>query len=247
MSLIEVKNSQIIRNQVKYKLKTNIGSLTSLIVSQVIALLLTIGSSSGGGIGSSWGLEIEYEYYTIDFISFFIIIWAFMVGMILPRLINEEATFIATHKTNTIANLIYVLLLSCIAAATTIFAGYLQKVLLMINGTEVMDVGFSLFSDPSLFIGTIYVHILYYFLACSLGYLFGTCVKYSRILLIVIPAILFGLLVFSMNKGVPIFQHFIFFYYNEPSMIIFFIKILLTVIVFFGLSHLLNKRMEVGK
>ena len=59
MSLVEVKDSQIIRNQVKYKLKTNSGSLTSLIISQVIALLLTIVSSSGGIFGNFFGLEID--------------------------------------------------------------------------------------------------------------------------------------------------------------------------------------------
>lgn len=246
MSLVEVKDSQIIRNQVKYKLKTNSGSLTSLIISQVIALLLTIVSSSGGIFGNFFGLEIDYQYYTIEIISFFILVWAFMTGMILPKLVNEEVTFITSHKTNTIANLVYSFFISCIAGVTTIFTSYVQKILLMIEGTEVIGNGFSLFSEPKLFIGTIYFHILYYFLACSLGYLFGTLVKFSRILLIIIPAILFGILVFSINKGLPIFQQIVFFYYNEPSMIVFFIKILLTVIVFFGLSHLLSKRMEVG-
>lgn len=242
MSLSTVKLSQTIRNQYIFKLKSNIGLFSSLIILQALAMLFSL-----GGAGMSGGSFYTISYYTADYMIVFTMIWAFIVAIQLMTkdYRNHDFTFVTNRLGSSVANVLFLLTASIIGAITSLLSGYLLKVIVYYSFKR----GFlnSAFSPPlkELIFGFI-ATILFIFIISLVGYLVGTIVQVNRAFVILLPVLFLGTLFMAAQSGqdnllIMIGE----FYLQEFTFGLFLIKMVMTGLLLWISVRLLSNRLEV--
>lgn len=240
MSFATVSFKEIVKKQFCYKLRAYSAVFTSFIVLQMIGLLFstTMTGSSGGG---SIGIDYQIKYYTNDVQLIFTFIWIFTSGLLLTTTAyrNDDLTFIGTRLTSSIANIAFLATASIIGAVFTWLSHYLLYVVIyLVTGRQlvletdaltVFDIG----------IGVV-VTMLYILLISSAGYFVGVLGQVHKAFRIIIPALVFGVMINSVNF--PIVQNVTAFFGMESSFLLFTLKVfIVTGVLFYSATFLMNR------
>lgn len=248
MYLTKISLWDIVKKQFRFKLKSYRGVFTSLMILQIIGLLFSLGGEGGGG-GGSETISYDVNYYSGNFLLAFVMIWAFISAIIVTTQAYryDDYSFVANRLSSHISNILFLLYASVIGGITFVLASQsLKLAFLFQKDRELIE------SQPMTiqqlaegFAGT----ILYLFLFTALGYLVGILVQRSKIFIVILPALLFGSLflnVFLASEStyvIDIGQIFV----REASFLLFFVKVLLTSALAYGIAAWISNSLEVRK
>ncbi len=125
MSYITVNLTNVILNQYRFKLKAYLGTLTTLIFVQLIAILLSLGGVGGSGAGNG-SISININDYSGDMVTSFTVFWAFITGILITTKSYDEVgyTFVTNRLSNNLANILFLFTASIFAGITAILSRY---------------------------------------------------------------------------------------------------------------------------
>ncbi|MBS4174412.1 hypothetical protein [Bacillus sp. FJAT-49736] len=247
MFLTEMNLRELILKQYTFKLHAYIRVFSSLIATQLIAILVSL-----AGVGSSGtsmdGMQLNITYYSADMIIILTIVWAFFSSILITTKAYrfDDFTFISTRLSSNVANVLFLTTMSTIGGATAMFAGNLLKAIIFVaNGTRFIENGSILDAPQNLLIGIV-VSILYIMFFSALGYLFGILIQLYKPLVILIPVALIGFSIIQAIHGKgeamdTLFKGF----FMESSIWVFVVKALLSSILLFACAGAISNRMEV--
>lgn len=242
MSLIEVKEFDLIKKQYRYKLKSFNGSFASLLFAQFLGFLFSLGGSGGMSSSGSDGWSFSVSYYSGDIIIGFTIIWAFITGVTITTKAYryDDFSFVTNRFTSNISNIMFLVTIGILGGVTAMLAGMLLKTVMFFRfGTEFI-IG-SHVTVSGLFIG-ILATCLYVLLFGALGYFCGMLAQVNRIFSFLLPMIFFGML--FLSPRFKALQEIFSFYFTEESLFLFTIKVLFTVVILFNSSIAVSNRLE---
>ncbi|MCT2535589.1 hypothetical protein NC661_07055 [Aquibacillus koreensis] len=247
MYLTEVNTLQIIRKQYQFKLKAYVGAFTSLLVMQVTAILFSLGGT--GGMSSSDGyLYISGTQYNGSIVIAFTMLWAFISSILITTKAyrNDDFTFVTNRFTSHVSNIYFLLAASIFGGITAMLSGYLLKLIayLFYNYDAILVTEHAI---SSILVGATST-IFYILLFSALGYVIGVLVQLSKLFIILIPAFVIGNLFLQAGERVsPLvdFNKVVHFYISESSILLFMVKVSVTILVLFSLSIFITNRMEV--
>lgn len=247
MSLTTANPMEIIKKQFVFKLRANIDAFSSLIGIQLLGLFFSLIGGVGSSGSFSSGLTIEAKYYSADLVIVFSIIWGFVTAITITTkpYRNHDFTYITNRTTSSVSNILFLFASSFIAGITAMLSRYL---LLMVEHFFYKQQLYgSLFTGKEFFIG-VCVTVLYISLASSIGYLVGTLVQVHKIFVVFIPVLFIGALILdAIMQSEPFSTKLFAFYFMESNLVLFIMKVLLTVTLLFLSSISLLNRMEVRR
>ncbi|HEY5561082.1 MAG TPA: hypothetical protein VIK72_04860 [Clostridiaceae bacterium] len=256
MYLIEPSVFDIAKKQYLFKLKTNFGLFFSLIIVQMFAILLTLSGMSGSTSTGGSGFDITISFISGNIVIVLTLIWALSISITMTSIkdINMDFTFVSNRLTSSCSNIGLLITLSFYAGIATALSSNLIRILYyyIYHSKNIVNEGF--FISPKYILMNIISTVLYIILIISIGYFLGSLFQHNKVFIILFFAIpfgiIFGLKLFSSNlNGTSIYflTNIFNFYFKEGSLIIFAIKVLITVAVLFSIAVLLSKRLEVRK
>ncbi|WP_338753661.1 hypothetical protein [Bacillus sp. FJAT-52991] len=245
MSLTNVTLGNVVKKQYVFKLKSYIGALTALISVQLLAMFFSFNASSMSST-SREGLTVKITYYSADIVVIFTIVWAFIIASILPTKAyrNDDFTFVTNRVSSHISNILILFTLSMLGGITAISVSFLLRVIAyFFTDIQFTNINYLFHAPHHLLIGVIAAS-LYMFLFSALGYFAGTLVQLSRAFIFLLPILYLGPLLVGATSGrdmTAIYQ----FFFGESSILLFVIKVFITVALLFTCSIALSNRMEV--
>ncbi|MFB7638296.1 hypothetical protein [Peribacillus butanolivorans] len=246
MSLTSVNLWETVKKQYFFKLKANIDAFSSLIGIQLLALLFSFGGVGSVGMGGE-NFSINIKYYSADLVIGFTLIWAFVTAIVITTkpYRNHDFTFVTNRLSSSLSNILYLLTASIVGSITAILSGDLLEILARIL---LDDQIYSFNTGLQELVMGIGVTILYVFFVTSIGYFIGALVQESKLFIILIPVLFFGILFLeaSMQKE-PFLINVFKFYGMESTLSLFIIKVIVTVAVFFTAAISILNRMEVRR
>lgn len=247
MSLIETNLYDIVKKQYLFKIKANFNLLYFIVVSQIIGILLSL--LSGTGSASNGSLTVTYYNASIVIVFTFIGIFMTSLNLTTDSYRNKDFAFVTNRLTSNISNILILISLCIISSLAVVLCDSLMRVLTyLVNGTNqiAMD-GFTL--TPSNMLLDFITITLLSTLIGSIGYFFGCLIQKNKIYILSLPTIIVGLL-FSVrinSMGLSFLKKIFEFYFNEISIPIYGIKLIITTLFFFYVSTILTNSIEVRK
>lgn len=173
-SLTNISLKNIVKKQVKWKVKLYISALSSLVIVQIIFAVLTSSTGSESYGSGSGNLNVHFFNYSLDMFLMISAIWAFVVALLFTTKAYriDDLSVISSRTSSAIANILVMIIYSFIAVILMISTYYLQVlgILLVEKKSFVLD---HLFISPSVF-------ILCFSSIClfgAIGLLLGTSLK----------------------------------------------------------------------
>lgn len=173
-SLTNISLKNIVKKQVKWKVKLYISALSSLVIVQIIFAVLTSSTGSESYGSGSGNLNVHFFNYSLDMFLMISAIWAFVVALLFTTKAYriDDLSVISSRTSSAIANILVMIIYSFIAVILMIPTYYLQVlgILLVEKKSFVLD---HLFISPSVF-------ILCFSSIClfgAIGLLLGTSLK----------------------------------------------------------------------
>jgi len=249
MYLTEPRFVDIVKKQMLYKFNGYTGVFTSLLVMQLLGIFTSFGN---GGHFSSYGetLEIAQMQLTNDTLVIFTLVWALSIGVLLTTTAyrNDAFTFVSNRFTHHLSSYLFLMIAAIIGGITAALAGSAIKLFALMNYDSVAIETAGLFSSPYDFALRIIASILYTLLFAGIGYAIGSLIQRSKL---VIPIILIAVFIgpwFLLGVNLsPNPNQIVSFYGNETSIVLFILKVLVTVVLLFILSVVITNKMEVRK
>lgn len=240
MYLTEPKMSNLVMKQYKYKLNSYIGALTSLIMIQIIAILMSFASTGMMGTGTEL-IGINVYYYTADFVIIFTMLWAAMTAITITTKAYrfDDFSFVTNRITSNLSNIVFLITISVIGAVTAILSSFFIKTIMyFIFDLEKMMVIQASFIEYVVGIVALFFYLL---LFSAIGYFIGTLYQVSKASLFLSIALLITAIILL---GIPIEVVFQFFAFEE-SIGMFIVKVLITVLGLFVTSSAMSNKLEV--
>ena len=102
MSLTKVSLWEVVKKQLRFKLKSYRGMFTSLMILQIIGILFSLAGEGGGGGSSSNGFSYDMTYYSSNIMFALIMIWAFISAIIITTRAYrfDDYAFVANRLTS---------------------------------------------------------------------------------------------------------------------------------------------------
>lgn len=250
MSLTEPRLTDIVKKQFRYKLNAYTGVFSSLLVMQLIGIFFGFNAGGGGGSYNGNTLTFDYRLASGDMPVIFTLIWAFSMGILVTTLAyrNDAFSFISNRLSHHLSSFLLLLVASSIAGTTATLAGSIIKFISLFQNDLLFSETISLFASPFDFSMQIVTSIVYTILFAGLGYLIGSFIQLSKL---VIPLLIVGLFIlpmFGLNVyGSGIIEKMVVFFGTETLFPIFLLKVIMTVSVFYAISILITNKMEVRK
>lgn len=240
MSLVKADYRPMIYKQYIFKLKAYKDAVTTLMIIQIAAILLSLGGTESMGGGSSVGISMTVNYFSSDFVIALTWIWAFTTGSSLTSKQNRKIDFIfaANRFTSSAANILYLLTVGLFASITSVLAGSAILVIRSIfssNDLLITEYSYSLFAVSILY------NYLYVILIFSLGYFIGASVQKTRWSFILLPFLLAAYMYMFLPSNPSVFE----FFFLEESQLLFLIKVLAVSFILFSSSTVLLHTKEV--
>ncbi|WP_456276281.1 hypothetical protein [Bacillus sp. AK128] len=237
MSLTEASLSQIIVKQYRYKWNSFFGIFSTLFITQFLGVLISLGSTSGGGTSSEF-LSVNLSYFSGNIVIGFTFIWGIISAILLTTKAYryEDFTFVTNRLSSSISNILILVTASIIGGITTILSSVLYKLIIVFvyYNSELINTPIAL---SELLLGMV-VTTLYILLFMSVGYLIGMVGQLNKLLMFLFPPLVIFLLL--RNDGDVIN-----FFISESSFLLFFVKAVAIAFLFFATSVLIHNRMEV--
>ncbi len=250
MSINEVKTgpstlSQVILKQYGYKLKGHSGLIYSLIIVQLLAILLSLGSSSGMSSNSDL-ISIAVRTYTGDILLICSLLWLMVVASLLGSqpYRSMEFSVVNNRLVSHASNILLLVTYAVYAGVTSTLAVIIHRLILSATLKEGEFLFGGLQIIPQDLLLGIFVATLYFILVAATVYLIQSFSLHSKglgiILWICFFAFGFGTVrIFDFNLG-KVLE----FYAAETSLGVFVLKVFCTAVLFFGSSMLITKGME---
>ncbi|MHA6258892.1 hypothetical protein ACXYMX_03145 [Sporosarcina sp. CAU 1771] len=253
MYLTEPRLFDVVKKQLHYKFNGYTGVFTSLLIVQVIAILLGIGTM---GNHSSFGESVTVIGMTStnDNVVLFTLIWAFITGILVTTTAyrNDAFTLVSNRLSHHLSSSLFLLIVATLAGITAALSGSLLKFIVFFQGAAIYIETPGLLNSPTDFLYRIGTAILYVLLFISLGYLVGSFVQKSKI---IIPLLLLGLFTVPFlglqaqsnhsTDSSGLFENLIFFYGAESNFLVLGLKVVCTVALFFTISSVALMNREV--
>lgn len=242
MSLSTVKLSEIVKKQYYFKVKANVGLLSSLILLQLFGVLVSM-----SGTGSSGGSFYYISYYTADAMIVLTMIWAFITAnqLMSKDFRDHDFTVVTNRLATNLSNALFLLTVSVIGAVTALLSGYLSKVIIYFSfKADYINAATSLTVKE--FIFGLTATILYVFLASMLGYLIGAIVQINWAFIVLLPVLAIGFLIMAAQDNQFNMLTFLYdFYFSEAIFFLYVLKVVATCSILFISASLLSNRLEV--
>lgn len=241
MSLTKISLWDVVKKQFFFKLKSNIDAFNSLVWIQLIGIFFGFNSSSSWSMD---GIDINIGYFSADGVIVLSMFWAFVTAITITTkpYRNLDFTFVSNRLSSSLSNILFLFTGSVLAAVTGMLSRFMVQFIHMSFGSgEVFTIPFGI---GDFFIG-VGATVLYLFLISALGYFIGTLVQVSKLFTFIVPAVIIAFMYadIGINEKPLILQT----YFMESSFLLFFIKVLITVVVLFGASMAILNRLEVRK
>lgn len=245
MSFTQTSLQNVAKKQYLFKLKANIGASSALIIAQVSAILFSL--IGGGMMGSSSdGLSISVSNFSGNVIIAFTMIWAFIIAFTLTTKTfrNTDFSFVSNRLSSQLANIAFILTFSVLGGISAMLCGVLLKVsVFFVLGSE--DVLLEYVGLTQLLSG-ILVASSYIVLCAAAGYFMGTLIQLSKLFIIIIPAFIIGPIFLGQNNPIEmLFTAIVQFFAGEGSLLLFLLKVLLTITLLFISATLVSNRIKV--
>lgn len=247
MSLTEVSVSSVTKKLYMSKLKAYIGMFASLVFSQLLAMVFSLGSNGGSSGGSEW-LNVQVSRYSGAVIFIFAIIWVFTMAILLTSKANRDDhyAFVTNRLTSHLSNGYILITASVIGGVTVTLSSFLLKLgfYYYFQGNHIILAPHPL-QDMAIGISSATLYLL---LIATIGYFFGLLAQLNKLFIIIIPAILIGGSILGVRHSgksyvlVPIIH----FFTEETSILLFALKVAFSVGILFAGSILISTKMEVG-
>jgi len=232
---------EVVKVQVKFKLNAYMSAFMGLIIVQILGIFISLDGTNS--MGSGWNnISVNVSLVSNDLIFLFVAIWAFFVGhlMTTKAYLYDDFSFVTTRLSSNLANIIVLFLMSLFAGATSILTNYVGRVILLLFDKVDYMRSPGLLDDPlSSILNFIVVTLLILTIASS-GYLVGMLTQKNKLLLLFLPVIVIGLLMADLWPTVLQFL-----FYENVSMWVFLVKLLIITITCFALAIVSSNRLEV--
>lgn len=247
MFLNKMSFGTVLSKQFNYKLNAYMGVFTSLVVVQIIAILFSFSGSGSSNLTSS-NVSIHAIVYSNSNVVMLTFLWIIAHAIMMTTKAEREHsfTFVSNHLSNHYSNALFLLLASTVAGITTILSDFCIRVIIHLFGKTGpmigagLDVGYQL---NEVLYGIITI-ILYYILVSSIGYLLGVITQLHRMLPVLLPILVIGILIMIAQIESDVLLRIIQFYSQETNFIMFLLKTLITSILCFLGTILLSYRLE---
>ncbi|HEY8909245.1 MAG TPA: hypothetical protein VIM51_03045 [Desulfosporosinus sp.] len=244
MSSTEVNLLSISLKQYFYKLKAHTDLVNRLIITQLLALLFSLGGVSSMSSGSA-NLTVSLRSYSANIVIIFSILWILITAILLTTKPYKkmEMPLVGNRISGDISDVGFLMTASVFAGVTSSLAGVLLRVIMYFTFDR-SKMGFDSFSltFSDLLLGML-VAILYLGLISAVGYFIGMLTQMNMAFIVLIPAVIYGTLRVYTGLAQSVFE----FYVVDVSLPLFALRVIITSIMLFGVSMLLSNRMEAGK
>lgn len=250
MSLTEPRLTDIVKKQLRYKLNAYTGIFSSLLVMQLIGIFMGFNAGGGGGSRNGNTLTFAYSLASGDMPVIFTLIWAFSMGILVTTIAyrNDAFSFVSNRLSHHLSNFLLLLVASSIAGITAALAGSIIKFISLFSKDLLFSETIGLTASPFDFLIQIATLIVYMILFTGLGYLIGSFIQLSKLVIPILIVGLFILPMFGLNVyGSGIIEKMVVFFGTETSFPIFLVKVIATVLVLFIISILCTNKLEVRK
>ncbi|MGD7045059.1 hypothetical protein [Jeotgalibacillus proteolyticus] len=242
MSLTKITLGEAVKKQYKYKLFSYYDAIKSLLIIQLIALVFSF-IGSGGSSTSDMNVTISVDTYSSDIVFFFTVLWMFITAILLTTRAYryEDFSFITNRLSSQLSNALYLITGAAVGTLTTVLSTFLLYVIFYFTNPSQNLFGYSSAGSPQELLLAAGGTFFYLLAAAALGYFLGVLTQLNRILGFAFVAIILFLPMFLGQFF--IFKQIYIFYFQEPSLLLFGLKILLSALLLFAAAILfLNKR-----
>lgn len=245
----EVNIWSVTRKQYIYKLHALFGAFGTLTAVQILAFIFSFGGTGSLGVSYS-GISVTVQYYSSDGIFLFTLIWAFITGITINYRSYRDAEFffVTNRLVSNLSNIAFLLTASLAAGVTTVLLGSTLKLSLYLttaNG-HIIDTANIALPPGELLIGILVAALSAALLSCF-GYVVGMLVQLSKLFIIVLPVLFFGFSNLENMTGYGFLSSAFKFYGGETSLLLFSLKVILTLVLLYALTILMSNRMEVRR
>lgn len=246
MSLTKIGIGELVKKQYFFKLRAYSGIFTTLIVLQAIGIFFSVLGGDSSGTASS-KIELTVTSYSSEQVIIFTMIWIFISAILITTKAyrEDDFTFVSNRMSNNLANGLVLLTASLLGGVTSYLSGFLIKII-----TRFFDHNFlaltGLPSTKTELISGVSSIILIMVLLSSIGYLVGTIIQVSNVFIVILPALFVGFLFLADNVGNSNIAFQVFeFYFNEPSILLFTMKMVVTSVLLYIGASIISNRQEV--
>gem|GEM_PF-1124408 len=246
MYLSAANSWAITRKLYVYKLHALIGTFTSLVFVQLLALALSLGGSSH----SSYGLgdfSVTVDSYSTINIFGFTLIWVFFTAITVhyKSYRDAEYSFVTNRLTSHLSNVAFLLTASAVGGLTVPLLGTLLKLIIYWTTPDTELVMSHFTQSPIELLVGMFVTALAASLLSSLGYVVGTLVQMNKLWILILSGLFLTLLSREHKNG--ILTSMVKFYSGETSLAFFSLKIVITAVILYTFAILISYRMEVRR
>lgn len=249
MYLTEPRLTDIVKKQFLHKFNAYTGVFNSLLVMQLIGIFFGFGTG-GGGSGDGNTLIIDYSFSTGDMPVIFTLLWAFSMGILVTTLAyrNDAFSLVSNRLSHNISSFLFLLFASVIAGILATLAGSIIKFISSFQSYLFFTDTSGLFSSPTDFFIRILTSVLYTALFASLGYVVGSFIQRSKFVLPLLITAIFAFPLLRLNiGGLDLIAKIVAFFGTETSLLLFLMKIIVTVSILFAISIGVTTKTEVRK
>lgn len=246
MSFVTMSLAETVKKQYFFKLKANLDSFSALIWIQLMGMLLSFSTMGSMGFESN-GISVNVHYYTSDVVIVFTMIWSFITAITITTkpYRYHDFTFITNRLSSSLSNILFLASANLFGALAAIMSHNLLQMIWLISNEENF---YSLQAGVAEHAFGIVIAFLYFMLFSAAGYFVGTLVQVSKAFIVILSALVIGSIFFSFFTGIePALVSLYQFYFQESSMLLFFLKILLYCAALFAASISILNRLEVRK
>lgn len=248
MSLTDPSLAAVVRKQIQFKMKSCIGMFSTLVILQLLALLFSLGGSGMLG-GSRSMISYEINYYSIDILVVFTILWAFINAILIKTKAyrEDDFAFVTNRMSSNLSNIVFLFIGSIVGGITATLSGYLLRIAIYFLFDDNQQVIYSStgYNLMELLVGTIAM-ILLIFLFSSLGYIIGTLVHLHKAFTYIVPVVILGFIfLVEVSTEFHVLMEIGKFYFGEDSFWLFGGKAIITLALFFAGSMMISNRLEV--
>ncbi|HEX9060484.1 MAG TPA: hypothetical protein VF941_09915 [Clostridia bacterium] len=251
MYLIEPRTIDIVIKQFLYKLKTNLSVFYGIAAIELFAVFAASGGVSSSGT-SSTNLSVKVNLYSADIVIVFAIIWIFIASLRFS--INQEEmdfSLVSNRFCSNVSSMCFLAVASIVSGITASLYTVILRIAIYYGAGSGNIVSDNFFISPQYLVIGIASSILYIILFCSAGYLYGVLIRLSKLFVLFVPACLIGelitLRIFNPSGHEFYISKITNFYFSESSLLLFFVKAIVTSIVLFTSALLISDRLEVRR
>jgi len=228
-------------------MNTNASAFTKLIILQLACLFISNSRQTSPGYNT---INLFEQLFSNTAIVVATWLWAFFLGLLLTSTTqrNESFTFVTNRFSYHGANFLFMLTASIIGGLTAVLMSSVLKLYALLQFDNIIISSQGLFTTPADFFLQLATAIAYTMLFFIISYTIGMFIQRNKIFLLLFIVGWIALAIIDGSpSSFPISQHIFAFFWNEHSIILFFVKICGTVLGLFAISIAITNRLEVKR